>query len=142
MVIATGFSSRMRAMIIGRAPPERSRHERRVSRRKLITRGVAAAAGASGLAATPLAWLPDMDSSRPITAAFRVSAKLCTYATQRILMSHQSLAREFIAAKFQRVGSRQWRSAADEPLALASRRFRRLAAHCGWYGGAPISVLP
>ena len=51
MVFLAGFRSRMRAMITGRAATDRwSAHEQTLSRRKLITTGLAAAAGVSGLA--------------------------------------------------------------------------------------------
>ena len=57
MVVLAGFRSRMRAMITGRAQPRAYTGARRgapmspISRRKLITTGLAATAGVAGLAA-------------------------------------------------------------------------------------------
>jgi DMSO/TMAO reductase YedYZ molybdopterin-dependent catalytic subunit len=65
-----------------------------VSRRRLLAGGVAAAAGASGLAlaarlASRYGLIP------PDSGGIWGVGETLTYATQRILMSHQSLAREF-----------------------------------------------
>ena len=66
----------------------------KLSRRKLITGGLAAAAGVSGLAAA--ARLADRYGLIPPDhgGVYGVGETL-TYATQRLLMSHHSLAREF-----------------------------------------------
>ena len=65
-----------------------------ISRRKIITTGLAAAAGASGLAiAARLANRYGLIPPDP-GGIFGVGETL-TYAAQRILMSHHSLAREF-----------------------------------------------
>ena len=51
MVCLAGFRSRMRAMITGRAGTDYGAHMSDLSRRKLITTGLAATAGVSGLGA-------------------------------------------------------------------------------------------
>jgi len=71
MVILAGFKTRMLAMITGRPTASRKAGPMSspVSRRKLITGGIAAAAGVSGIAvAANIASV--MASSRPIVAAF------------------------------------------------------------------------
>jgi len=74
----------------------------RVSRRKLITRGLAAAAGASGLVyaarlASRYGLIP------PDSGGIWGVGETLTYATQRVLMSHHSLAREFHPSEISRV---------------------------------------
>jgi DMSO/TMAO reductase YedYZ molybdopterin-dependent catalytic subunit len=74
----------------------------RLSRRKLITRGLGAAAGASGLVyAERLASRyglipPDSDGIWGV-------GETLTYATQRVLMAHHSLAREFNRSEISKV---------------------------------------
>jgi DMSO/TMAO reductase YedYZ molybdopterin-dependent catalytic subunit len=73
-----------------------------VSRRKLITRGLGAAAGASGLAyaahlASRYGFVP------PDSAGIWGVGETLTYAAQRVLMSHHSLAREFNRSQISRV---------------------------------------
>jgi len=73
-----------------------------VSRRKLITRGLGAAAGASGLAyvthlASRYGLIP------PDSGGIWGAGETLTYATQRLLMSHHSLAREFNRSEISRV---------------------------------------
>lgn len=73
-----------------------------LSRRKLITRGIAAAAGASGLAyaghlASRYGLIP------PDSGGIWGVGETLTYATQRLLMSGQSLAREFNRSEISRV---------------------------------------
>ena len=73
-----------------------------VSRRKLITRGIATAAGASGLAyashlASRYGLIP------PDSGGIWGVGETLTYATQRLLMSGQSLAREFNRSDVSRV---------------------------------------
>jgi DMSO/TMAO reductase YedYZ molybdopterin-dependent catalytic subunit len=73
-----------------------------VSRRTLITRGLAAAAGVSGLAvasrlASRYGLIPP--DSRGIWGI----GETLTYATQRLLMSHHSLAREFSRSEISKV---------------------------------------
>ncbi len=72
------------------------------SRRKLITTGLAAAAGASGLAVA--ARLGDRYRLIPpdYGGIFGVGETL-TYASQRLLMSHHSLAREFSRSEISKV---------------------------------------
>jgi len=65
-----------------------------ISRRKLITRGLAAAAGACGLGVA--ARLADRYGLIPPDhAGIYGAGETLTYATQKLLMSHHSLAREF-----------------------------------------------
>ena len=65
-----------------------------ISRRKLITRGLAAAAGASGLGVA--ARLADRYGLIPPDhAGIYGAGETLTYAAQKLLMSHHSLAREF-----------------------------------------------
>jgi DMSO/TMAO reductase YedYZ molybdopterin-dependent catalytic subunit len=73
-----------------------------LSRRKLITTGLATAAGASGLAVA--ARLADRYGLIPPDhgGIYGVGETL-TYASQRLLMSHQSLAREFTRAQISKV---------------------------------------
>ncbi len=73
-----------------------------LTRRKLITTGLAAAAGASGLAVA--ARLADRYGLIPPDhgGIFGVGETL-TYAAQRILMSHHSLAREFNGSQISKV---------------------------------------
>jgi len=73
-----------------------------LSRRKLITRGLAAAAGLSGLAvagrlASHYGLIP------PDCGGVWGLGETLTYATQRILMSHHSLAREFNRTEISKV---------------------------------------
>jgi DMSO/TMAO reductase YedYZ molybdopterin-dependent catalytic subunit len=73
-----------------------------ISRRKLITRGLAAAAGASGLAyaarlASRYGLIP------PDSGGIWGVGETLTYATQRVLMSHHSLAREFSRSQISKV---------------------------------------
>src|SRR5437016_7206100 len=65
-----------------------------ISRRKLITRGLAAAAGACGLGVA--ARLADRYALIPPDhAGIYGAGETLTYAAQKLLMSHHSLAREF-----------------------------------------------
>ncbi len=65
-----------------------------ISRRKLITRGLAAAAGACGLGVA--ARLADRYGLIPPDhAGIYGAGETLTYAAQKLLMSHHSLAREF-----------------------------------------------
>lgn len=73
-----------------------------VSRRKLIARGLAAGAGAAGLAygarlASRYGLIP------PDSGGIWGVGETLTYATQRVLMSHHSLAREFNRSEISRV---------------------------------------
>jgi DMSO/TMAO reductase YedYZ molybdopterin-dependent catalytic subunit len=73
-----------------------------VSRRTLITRGLAAAAGVSGLAvasrlASRYGLIP------PDSGGIWGIGETLTYATQRLLMSHHSLAREFSRSEISKV---------------------------------------
>ena len=73
-----------------------------VSRRKLITRGLAAGAGAAGLAyaahlASRFGLIP------PDSGGIWGVGETLTYATQRVLMSHHSLAREFNRSEISKV---------------------------------------
>ena len=72
------------------------------SRRKLITTGLATAAGASGLAIA--ARLADRHGLIPPDhgGIFGVGETL-TYASQRLLMAHQSMAREFDRSRISKV---------------------------------------
>ena len=93
MVCLAGFRNRMRAMITGRAGTDKERTMSNISRRKLITTGLAATAGASGLAvadglAERYGLIP------PDHGGLYGPGETLTYAAQRILTRH-SLAREF-----------------------------------------------
>jgi DMSO/TMAO reductase YedYZ molybdopterin-dependent catalytic subunit len=73
-----------------------------ISRRKLITTGLAAAAGASGLGiaarlADRYALIP------PDHAGIYGAGETLTYAAQKLLMSHHSLAREFSRSDISKV---------------------------------------
>jgi DMSO/TMAO reductase YedYZ molybdopterin-dependent catalytic subunit len=73
-----------------------------ISRRKLITSGIAMAAGASGLAvaasvASHYGLIP------PDSGGIWGVGETLTYATQRLLMSHHSLAREFNRSEVSKV---------------------------------------
>jgi DMSO/TMAO reductase YedYZ molybdopterin-dependent catalytic subunit len=69
-----------------------------LTRRKLITTGLAAAAGASGLAlAARYGLIP------PDHAGIYGIGETLTYAAQRLLMSHHSLAREFNRSEISKV---------------------------------------
>jgi len=73
-----------------------------VSRRKLITRGLAVGAGAAGLAysarlASRYGLIP------PDSGGIWGVGETLTYATQRVLMSHHSLAREFNRSEISKV---------------------------------------
>jgi hypothetical protein len=73
-----------------------------VSRRALISRGLAAAVGISGLAVTsPLA--SGYGLIPPDSGGIWGIGETLTYATQRLLMSHHSLAREFSRSDVSRV---------------------------------------
>jgi DMSO/TMAO reductase YedYZ molybdopterin-dependent catalytic subunit len=72
------------------------------SRRKLITGGLAAAAGVSGLAyAARLASRYELIP--PDSGGLWGAGETLTYATQRVLMSHHSLAREFDRSQISKV---------------------------------------
>jgi DMSO/TMAO reductase YedYZ molybdopterin-dependent catalytic subunit len=72
------------------------------SRRRLITTGVAAAAGASGLAVA--ARLADRYGLIPPDhGGIYGAGETLTYAAQRILMSHHSMAREFNRSEISKV---------------------------------------
>lgn len=74
----------------------------RISRRRLITTGLAAAAGASGLAAA--ARLADRYGLIPPDHRGLYGAgETLTYATQRLLMSRHSMAREFNRSQISKV---------------------------------------
>ena len=90
-----GFSARVRAMVTGRTGAQRRVFTpSRLSRRKLVTSGVAVAAGASGLAV--LARVADRyDLIPPDHGGLFGAGETLTYAAQRLLMSHHSLVREF-----------------------------------------------
>ena len=98
MVFLAGFRSRMRAMITGRAGTTYGAHmsessSRDLSRRKLITTGLAAAAGVAGLGvaarmAQKYGLVP------PDHGGIYGPGETLTYASQRLLTRH-SLAREF-----------------------------------------------
>ena len=73
-----------------------------VSRRKLITTGLASVAGASGLGAA--AYLADRYGLIPPDhRGIYGAGETLTYATQRLLMSHHSLAREFDRSQISKV---------------------------------------
>jgi DMSO/TMAO reductase YedYZ molybdopterin-dependent catalytic subunit len=73
-----------------------------VSRRRLITGGLAAAAGVSGLAVS--AHLASRHGLiPPDSGTLWGVGETLTYATQRLLMSHHSLAREFNPSQISRV---------------------------------------
>ena len=89
MVYLAGFKNRVGAMI-----PDYSGGEEAFSRRKLVTAGLATAAGASGLAVA--ARLADRYGLIPPDHGGLYGAgQTLTYASQRPLMSHDFLAREF-----------------------------------------------
>jgi DMSO/TMAO reductase YedYZ molybdopterin-dependent catalytic subunit len=74
----------------------------RVSRRKLLTTGVAAAAGACGLGVA--ARLADRYGLIPPDhAGIYGAGETLTYAAQRLLMAHHSLAREFNRSEISKV---------------------------------------
>jgi DMSO/TMAO reductase YedYZ molybdopterin-dependent catalytic subunit len=74
----------------------------RVSRRKLITRGLSAAAGASSLAAA--AKVADYYGLIPPDwGGVWGAGETLTYAAQRLLMSHHSMAREFNCSEISKV---------------------------------------
>ncbi|PYU27808.1 MAG: oxidoreductase [Acidobacteria bacterium] len=74
----------------------------RVSRRKLMTTGVAAAAGACGLGVA--ARLADRYGLIPPDhAGIYGAGETLTYAAQRLLMAHHSLAREFDRSEISKV---------------------------------------
>ncbi len=75
---------------------------RLITRRRLITTGLAAAAGASGLAAA--ARLADRYGLIPPDhGGIYGAGETLTYAAQRVLMSHHSMAREFDRGDISRV---------------------------------------
>ncbi|HET9406745.1 MAG TPA: molybdopterin-dependent oxidoreductase [Candidatus Sulfotelmatobacter sp.] len=91
MVVVAGFRARMRAMITGRARLRRS--ELMISRRKLISTGIAMAAGASGVAvAARLAQRHGLIP--PDSGGFYGPGETLTYAAQRLL-NRNAMAREF-----------------------------------------------
>src|SRR5437879_10110234 len=74
----------------------------RVSRRTLMTTGVAAAAGACGLGVA--ARLADRYGLIPPDhAGIYGAGETLTYAAQRLLMAHHSLAREFDRSEISKV---------------------------------------
>src|SRR5271168_2840080 len=109
-----------------------------ISRRKLITTGLAAVAGASGLAVA--ARLADRYGLIPPDhGGIYGAGETLTYAAQRLLMSHHSLAREFTRRQISTVfpvngeppenedyrrqladGFRDWRLAVDGLVARPS----------------------
>jgi len=85
-----------------------------LSRRKLITTGITAVAGASGLAVA--ARLADRYGLIPPdhSGIFGVGETL-TYAAQRVLMSRHSLAREFNRSEISKVASANGKPPENDP---------------------------
>ncbi len=84
-----------------------------LSRRRLITTGLAAAAGASGLAVAAV--LADKYGLIPPDHGGIFGAgETLTYAAQRVLMSHHSMAREFNRSEISRVIPVNGKPPADE----------------------------
>ena len=110
-----------------------------LSRRKLITGGLATAAGASGLAvaarlASRYGLIP------PDHGGIYAPGETLTYAAQRILTRH-SMAREFPPELDLEDAVRQWQAfAAGKLFAVASRWIRGLAA-AGGRNGCPPRIL-
>jgi DMSO/TMAO reductase YedYZ molybdopterin-dependent catalytic subunit len=96
---------------------------RRLTRRRLITTGLTAIAGASGLAAA--ARIADRYGLVPPDhgGIYGAGATL-TYAAQRLLMAHHSLSREFTAREISKVAPINGEPPeSDEYERLRSRRF-------------------
>jgi DMSO/TMAO reductase YedYZ molybdopterin-dependent catalytic subunit len=95
MVSLAGFTETVRAMITGQLAARKGDFLSHMpSRRKVVTTGLAAAAGASGLrAAAVLAERYGLIP--PDHGGIYGVGETLTYASQRVLMSGQSLAREF-----------------------------------------------
>ena len=103
MVYRAGFWANVRAMVTGYVPQgERVRISTSLTRRTFIRTGLATAAGASGLGAAIA--LADRHGLIPSDHAgiLGVGATL-TYATQRLLTSGHSLAREFTRNDISRI---------------------------------------
>ena len=84
------------------APSEREPSESKPSRRKLITAGLATAAGASGLAvaarlASRYGLIP------PDSGTIYGAGQTLSYASQRLLMSQRSMAREFDRSQISKI---------------------------------------
>jgi hypothetical protein len=85
-----------------------------LSRRKLITTGLAAAAGASGLGVAAV--LAERLRCRPARLWRHLwVGETLTYAAQRLLMSHHSLAREFNRSEISRVAPANGKPPENEP---------------------------
>ena len=95
MVSLSGFGNRVRAMLTARgATSEPATGRAFLPRRRLITTGLAAAGGASGVAVA--AYLADRYGLIPPDhGGIYGAGETLTYAAQRVLLSGHSLAREF-----------------------------------------------
>ena len=145
MVVLSGFRSRMRAMITGRVfvAPQRTSERLAgapmspISRRKLITSGLAATAGVAGLTAA-VRVAERYGLIPPDHGGIYGPGETLTYAAQRILTAH-SLAREFPRSMISKVAFRQRDRASQRSLqAPSGQRLLRLAA-CGGRHGRPAS---
>lgn len=94
MVYGAGFWTNVRAMITGSMPQGRKDQRTSLTRRRFITAGLATAAGASGVGAA--IHVADRYGLIPPkhTGVLGIGETL-TYASQRLLTSRYSLAREF-----------------------------------------------
>ncbi len=103
MLCISGFGTRVRAMITGYgAPTERVRIGNTLTRRKLITTGLTAAAGTSTLGITALV-ANRYGLIPPDYGGIYGVGETLTYAAQRAFMARQSLAREFDRGEISKV---------------------------------------
>ena len=112
----------------------------KISRRKLITTGLVATAGASGLAV--VARLADRYGLIPPDAGGLYGpGETLTYAAQRLLTRH-SLAREFARSQISKASVRKRsRSLGRRVPAPSGGRFCGLAPCRRWHGRPPGIVL-
>jgi DMSO/TMAO reductase YedYZ molybdopterin-dependent catalytic subunit/thiosulfate reductase cytochrome b subunit len=103
MVWIAGFRARVGAMIRSRvASSSEQPVGQTISRRRLLVSGVTAAAGATGLAGT-IRLLDQYKLIPPDYHGLYGAGETLTYASQRLLMARQSLAREFSRSDISRV---------------------------------------
>ena len=120
------------------ASPTQGAHVSKISRRKLITTGIAAAAGAGLAAAARIAQLTD--SSRPITAASMGPGETLTYAAQRLL-TRNSLAREFRPGQISQNPSQTNRTLAARCFKRQRPQALRIGGSNGRHGGPPAVIV-
>jgi DMSO/TMAO reductase YedYZ molybdopterin-dependent catalytic subunit/thiosulfate reductase cytochrome b subunit len=102
MVYLAGFWTNVRAMINESTPPGRNDQRTPLTRRTFLTAGLATAAGASGVGAA-IHFANRYGLIPPDHAGVLGVGETLTYASQRLLTSRHSLAREFTRSDISKI---------------------------------------